>query len=106
MRNSLKFFLLLALYPAQLAVAEVGCMTNRAPNKGGIDYHEWHPVECDCPCTKRHKIFAKMGRCYECDHCRDPKLLIIIEAKDMPKTPIKVPKAPYGLPIGTLSYNY
>lgn len=61
--------------------AEVGCMDNSWHLEKKYDDHSYHYVSCNCPCSKRYKIFADRGRCMQCRHFRDPKPYVIITSE-------------------------
>ncbi len=70
-----------ALIFFSLANAEVGCMDNSWHLQKDFDDKDYHYVQCDCPCTKKHKILADRGICMKCKHFRIPKSISAMSHK-------------------------
>lgn len=77
----LKTFALLALASTIQMKADPDCMDNSWHLEKANDNKEYHIVQCNCPCAKRHKILADRGMCSQCGHFRDPKPFIIMPSK-------------------------
>lgn len=75
------FLLFISLTILGSAQAEVGCMDNSWHLQKKYDDHSYHYVSCNCPCSKRYKIFADRGRCMQCRHFRDPKPYVVITSE-------------------------
>ena len=84
--------------------ASVKCMTNSKNLTEEIDYKEWYPVACSCPCQ-----VTRNGYCTECRHLQNASTDIVVEPtkvannQELPK--LQIADNPYAV-IKKLALDY
>ena len=84
------------------AIASVNCLDNSSHLAEDIDYHEIHPVACDCPCT-----VVKGNKCIQCCHLQNASTyVVVIPTKVAQDTKKKYPSYDPRAMLRQLAYEY